>query len=349
MTKEVKTGFNPDKAIPPGETLQKYLDALAMSQMELAQRTGLSTKMLNAIIKGKAPITPETALKLESVFSTPANFWSNLEAIFQETRARRQAETDIDQETQTAGSIPYAELARRGFVQLTNHPREKVVQLRQFFGVASLKYLPAIMPVAFRKLDKQSGSPYSLAAWIRMGELMAGEIETLPYNAKRLKQQIPALRELTWQEDEVASQLEDLCAFCGVATVVVPYLPKAYAQGATKWLQPGKAMVQLNTKYEFADMFWFCFFHQLGHILLHSKKTVFAEIGEKSREEAEADQFAAECLIPGSKYRAFLKKNNYSRDAIVKFANRIKIDPRIVVGRLNQDHIIDRSEFQDLQ
>jgi addiction module HigA family antidote len=67
-TKQRKVGFSPDIAIPPGETLQEFLDSLAMTQVDLAKRTGLTTKTINEIIKGKAPITQETALKLESVF-----------------------------------------------------------------------------------------------------------------------------------------------------------------------------------------------------------------------------------------------------------------------------------------
>ncbi|MDD3308293.1 MAG: hypothetical protein PHO29_14515, partial [Acetobacterium sp.] len=63
----------------------------------------------------------------------------------------------------------------------------KVVCLRQFFGVASLDYIPDILPVAFRKQDKESSSHYALASWIRMGELMAGEIETLTFSEKKLK------------------------------------------------------------------------------------------------------------------------------------------------------------------
>jgi len=350
MIKEIKTGFIPDIAIPPGETLQEYLDSVGMTQVDLSKRTGLATKTLNEIIKGKAPITPETALKLESVFGTPASFWNNLEANYQETRARLQAEREIDQETQIAALVPYSELAKRGFVRSTKKPREKVHYLRQFFGVASLNFIPEILPVAFRKKNKDSSSHYALASWIRMGELMAADIETQSYNEKKLRETMPAFRALTMQDDGTwSAQLEDLCASCGVAMVVSEHLPKTFAHGATKWLQPSKAMVQLSTRYKSADIFWFSFFHELGHILLHSKKAVFAETNEKTREEAEADHFASECLIPGTKYRAFLKKNRLNRNTITEFAHYIGIDPGVVVGRLHHDGYLVWSDYKDLQ
>jgi HTH-type transcriptional regulator/antitoxin HigA len=153
MISQTKKGFMPDITIAPGETLQEYSDSLAMTQVDLAKRTGLTPKTINEIIKGKAPITPETALKLESVFATPASFWNNLESNYQETKARLQAEKDIDDEIKIAKLIPYTELARRSFVQPTTKAKDKVVYLRHFFGVASLEYIPDVLEV---------GPPYCL-------------------------------------------------------------------------------------------------------------------------------------------------------------------------------------------
>lgn len=349
-TKQRRIGFSPDIAIPPGETLQEFLDSLVMTQVDLAKRTGLTTKTINEIIKGKAPITQETALKLESIFGTPASFWNNLEANYQETRARLQAEKDIENETAIARLIPYSELARRGFVKPTSKVKEKVVNLRQFFGVASLDYIPDILPVAFRKHDKASSSHYALASWIRMGELLAGDIQTQNFSEKKLKEMMPKFRELTMLEaDGFIPRLSELCASCGVALVIVPHLTKTFAHGATKWLHPLKAMIQLSTRYQYADIFWFSFFHELGHILLHSKKEAFAEIGEKNAEEAEANQFASDYLIPSTKYKSFISKNRFTRDSIIKFADEVGIDPGIVVGRLHHDQKIAWGGFQEMQ
>lgn len=75
-------------AIPPSETLLEVLESLNMTQKELAKRIGMSVKTINEIIKGKAPITAETALKLEIVLDTPASFWINLESNYREALAR---------------------------------------------------------------------------------------------------------------------------------------------------------------------------------------------------------------------------------------------------------------------
>lgn len=60
---------------PPGDTLLETIEALAISQTELAKRMKYPLKLVQEIIKGEAPITPEIALQLETVLGVPAAFW----------------------------------------------------------------------------------------------------------------------------------------------------------------------------------------------------------------------------------------------------------------------------------
>jgi len=68
----------------PGDTIQEHLDEIMMSQAELAERLGRSIPKLNELIKGKAPLTKDTATKLEYVLDIPAEFWLNLERRYQD-------------------------------------------------------------------------------------------------------------------------------------------------------------------------------------------------------------------------------------------------------------------------
>lgn len=94
MTKENQ--FMPDYAIEPGETLAEELVARGMSQAELAVLMDITKEFLNEIIKGKAPITPEIALKLEHLFQLPAHFWMNLEQQYQERLAHLQVNQAVN-------------------------------------------------------------------------------------------------------------------------------------------------------------------------------------------------------------------------------------------------------------
>ena len=89
-TQHHRAGTNqylPDYIVRPGEVLEEYLENLSMTQAELATRTGLTKKTINEIIKGKSPITHETALKFERTLGRPAHFWNNLEQQFQEAKS----------------------------------------------------------------------------------------------------------------------------------------------------------------------------------------------------------------------------------------------------------------------
>lgn len=78
MADTTSNQYVPDYLVSPGEILAEYLEAYGMTQTELADRTGLTKKTINEIIRGKSPITPETALKLERSLGRPAHFWNNL-------------------------------------------------------------------------------------------------------------------------------------------------------------------------------------------------------------------------------------------------------------------------------
>ena len=80
--------YEPDYAVPPGQTLQETIDALGIAQRELAIRAGLSAKHVNQVIKGIAPMTHDTAIRFERVTGVPARMWNNLEAHYQEHKAR---------------------------------------------------------------------------------------------------------------------------------------------------------------------------------------------------------------------------------------------------------------------
>jgi len=80
--------YQPNKAIHPGETLKEILDSIPMSQTELAMRTGLTPKTINEIVRGKAVLTTDTAIKLSVVFGMSTDFWNNLERNYQEDLSR---------------------------------------------------------------------------------------------------------------------------------------------------------------------------------------------------------------------------------------------------------------------
>ena len=93
------------------------------------------------------------------------------------------------------------------------------------------------------------------------------------FSKKKLIANMEKMRELTKKEPELYSKkLIELCAECGVVLIYTHALKNTHVNGATRWIRPDKALVQLSLLYSYADIFWFTFFHELGHILKHKKK-----------------------------------------------------------------------------
>ena len=70
-------------AIHPGEHLAEELDALKMSAAELARRLRVPTNRVTAILNGQRAITGDTALRLAHFFGTSAEFWLNLQNLYE--------------------------------------------------------------------------------------------------------------------------------------------------------------------------------------------------------------------------------------------------------------------------
>ena len=109
----------------------------------------------------------------------------------------------------------------------------------------------------------------------------------------------------------------------------------------------------LTIRGSWADIFWFSLFHEIGHLLLHSKQMVFLEGDNQEHEfdepELEADRFAADILISPEEYDSFLNAKAFYPKDIELFANRLGIDPGIVVGRLQHDGYIENSWHNHLR
>jgi addiction module HigA family antidote len=69
-------------AIHPGEHLAEELEALRMSAAELARKIGVPTNRVTQILNGTRAITGDTALRLGHFFGTSAQFWFNLQALY---------------------------------------------------------------------------------------------------------------------------------------------------------------------------------------------------------------------------------------------------------------------------
>ena len=69
-------------AIHPGEHLAEELNELRMSAAELARKLDVPTNRITQILNGQRAITGDTALRLAHFFGTTAEFWLNLQSLY---------------------------------------------------------------------------------------------------------------------------------------------------------------------------------------------------------------------------------------------------------------------------
>jgi antitoxin HigA-1 len=82
-------------AIHPGQQLSKELRELHMSAAELARRLDVPTNRVTEILNGRRAITGDTALRLAHFFGTTAEFWLNLQSLYEIRVAKQKAGKSI--------------------------------------------------------------------------------------------------------------------------------------------------------------------------------------------------------------------------------------------------------------
>jgi HTH-type transcriptional regulator/antitoxin HigA len=349
MTEHTRNQYKPIWISHPGETLKDFLDERGISQAELAERTGRPKKTINEIIKGKAPITPETAIQFERVLRVPASFWNSRQRMYDECKARKTADEKLNAQIGWLDAFNMREIISAGWI---NPYRDKLAQLNEllkFFGVNSPAQWESIWqsPQAiYRQSPAFRTDPKAISVWLRKGEIEAEKIYCVPFNQSAFRTTLKELRKLTQENfDEFNTKIVKTCAAIGVAVVFIRRLKGIPVYGVTRWLSPQKALIQLSLRGKFEDIFWFTFFHEAGHILLHGKREVFLEIdGAKGPREQDADKFAQSVLISKAEWQRFIKRKYYkSREEIISFAQELSISPAIIIGRLQHEGLIPKN------
>lgn len=341
--------------IAPGETILELLEINCMSQLDLADKTGINKKTINEIINGKAPITTATALKLEYVFNIPASFWNNLESRYRELLERKNDMESIKNDVKYLENIPYSEMAKRNWycIEKTRNSIEKVINLRKFFSVASLSFDTELKrKLAFRKSEHENFSFESLYCWLRYGEIQSNKEEYNKFDIDLLKKNVKLIRNLTSKPFlEQYEEIKKLLAECGVALIFEPHLPNTYVNGVSYKITCDKAIIMLSDRGKKDDILWFTLFHEIAHLLKHSKKEVFVDLenSEKNQIETEADEFAKNILISKDAYEAFINSNSLLDEKMIKkFSKENNISTGILVGRMQKDKVIGWNEFNSL-
>ena len=340
--------FSPNWVSAPGDTITDILEERGLSVAEFSEQVGYSPGEAAAVLEGRAAISIEMAERLEEVLGGSTAFWMRRDFDYREDAARisRGDRAWLEE-------LPLTDMVRFGWLQPPRPEYESAACLR-FFDVPSIeawrrKYARVLGMTALRTSETFDSTPASVTAWLRQGELEAGDGPGMAWNPERLEQSLPEIRKLTRVSSPARflPQLRSICEESGVSLAVVPAPRGCRASGAARLTDSGHALIQLSFRYRTDDHFWFTFFHEVGHLLLHAgggpvtdgpDEPAWILDGEgglwaDAEVEDEANQFAEEVLVPPDSKDELLSMRCTS-DQVIRFGRSVGISAGIVVGQL---------------
>lgn len=337
-------GLSREFIIHPGETLIEILEDRGMSQKELAVRTDVTEAHVSSVVNCQKAMSISFAKKLEYALDIDANFWISLQANYDKEVADFEELNEISGEEleilKRLNSI-VAHLKQIGFLEQEAHGPILVIQLRKLLNISSLIRIPVVSQAgAYRLGTATNVDQYVLFTWLRMCDLIVKDQQIEQgLDIDKLKDKIPLIKDLMFEDVAVIQpHLKDYLAECGIKFSIVKYFKGAPVQGVIKKNDDGTLNLLMTTRRKFADIFWFTFFHEIGHI-------INGDIGDKlidynlakGESEDRADKFAANTLIDTAEYDSFVRKSDFSLSNIKMFCANQGIPTYILIGRLQRD------------
>lgn len=328
----------PDWATHPGDVLSTLLRKRDIRQNELAERTGMSAKHVNQIIKRSVGVSAEVAVLLGRALDTSPRFWTTLDADFQasakEKASREELATYIPWVRQFDASV----LKRHRIIKNSDDPVDKVEKVLTFFGVSN--------PDAFEKSRMEPQASFrrsqsfrvetpNTALWLRLVEIKAANVPTQSFSPSKARKAAKELRSMTMLDlvDGFLAARAEL-AEAGVALAFVPQVPGTRVNAVTLW-NGDKPMIGLTERNRAKDIFWFNMAHEIGHVVLHPKRHTFLDLEEDkvkpSPAEREADEFAQTTLLPEDA-NAIIQAATTRAD-LALIASRLGVSMYVVAGR----------------
>lgn len=348
-----KKHFVPFQATPVGEHIKDELDARGIKQKDFAKQIGIQASQLSEIIKGKRGINTELATLIGKALGINPLFWLNLQSKYElnvvkieERNKKRLDAIGIWGQMKQYLDVDFFKREKK----ISGDPVIDIPVMHDIFNVKTIDELISLLNTTrntayFRKSKKANVEPIPLMSWQKLIEHESKHIKTGlgSFNHTQKEELLNALKEILQKNENTVANCKIKLAQYGIKFVHIPH-PKTCAVDGLAFWSEGKPAIGMSIRYQRLDKFFFDLFHELGHIYLHLVNDSHAvyldanEEGEKSEQELEADEFAKTALISKEEWKKFLEKSDKtSENEILAFAQKQKIHPAIVQGRLGYE------------
>ena len=224
-----------------------------------------------------------------------------------------------------------------------------IIQLRKRLNVSSLLRIPEISQTgAYRLATDTDLDPYVLFTWLRMCDLILKDQNVKhKLDIGKLESKIPLIKKLMFEDGaNVQSRLKTYLSQCGIKFSIVKSFTGAPVQGFIKRNDGGTLNLLMTTRRKSADIFWFTFFHEIGHIVNGDIEDKLIDYDSaKGEAEDKANQFAANALIDLAAYEGFVEGKDFTLASIKRFSATQNIPAYILIGRLQKDEHLPYSMY----
>lgn len=341
-------------AVAPGEYLEEWIDDHGLSQQRVAELLGSSRKQVNEIVNGRAPITSDTAMRLERVVGIPARTWLKYEALYRADLTRIADEENLADHVDEIAPSAVTYLRGIGATKATKRSPGKLVS--DFLAFHRCGTWEAYVHLH----EEASSGDYALAAlkdsgatldrtllttWLRAAELTEPfeRGRGYDYDPEQLRSALPKLRARAATPD--ATMLRDIAnmlADVGVIFMVVEPPKKLPLLGMTRWIDNRVPVIQQTGRWDKDGFVIWTLFHELGHVLNDPRGEMHVEYStEKKRSTAAekgANAFATEILFGEAGVSQF-QGLSYDGEIEAK-AREVGIAPGVAVHQMHRRRML---------
>lgn len=342
-------------AVAPGEYLEEWIDEQGFSQQNVADLLGCSRKQVNEIVNGRAPITNDTAIRLQRVVGIPAESWLRYEAAYRADLARIADQENLEKHVDEIDASAVSYLRSIGATKATRRtPGILVSDFLTFHRCGTWEAYIRVHEEASKgdyalAALKESGATIDrtlLTTWLRAAELTEAfeRGRGYTYDPEQLRAALPQLRSRAATPDsamlrDIANMLTDV----GVVFMVTEPPQKFPLLGMTRWIDKRVPVIQQTGRWGKDGFVIWTLFHELGHVLNDPRGEMHLEYRtEKSRNgEAEkaANRFALNVLFGDAGTAAF---SGLTTDrAIANKARELGIAPGVAVHQMHRRRMLD--------
>ena len=334
-------------AFHPGYYIKEIVDESGLTQEDFAKRLGTTPKNLSLLVRGEQRMSIDIAMKLSRLIGTGINYWLNLQEAYDVLIAEFESEKELVKEYEVFEHIEYRYFKEHfGLPDLPRKKEEQIKCVRKFLNVATLSTLTKRdMAASFRSsFDKiTEANKIKANTMVQIAVNAALQTDAPKFNKKLFEQAADYALTLTANHSEFYPKIKEAFLKAGVILVVLPNISGSKINGATKKVRDN-IVLMVNDRRLYADTFWFTLFHEIGHIINGDYGISFDK--ELGGMEEQANEYARDKLIPADKYNNFVSGHIITPQSIIDFAKSINRDPGIVLGRLQNDGLVEYGDFR---